>query len=149
MSSEIVAGFDQEQNDSVGLKLQKIEEIEGGLIVYVSGYIDIYNTVYFKKRIERLIEAGFVRIIFEMSRVTYISSTGWGAFAYLLQALLPHKGDLVLSQVHPKVFEAAELLGLAQYFNARENIEESIGYFAPAPRRLSRRCLPVPRAASD
>ncbi|MCX7038218.1 MAG: hypothetical protein NT005_03660 [Spirochaetes bacterium] len=40
MNDEIVAGFDEGKDDTVKLKLQKIEGIEGGLMIYATGYID-------------------------------------------------------------------------------------------------------------
>jgi anti-anti-sigma factor len=128
MNNDIVPGFDDEKNDSIKLKLQKIEDMEGGLIVYASGYIDTYNVNFFRKPVERAIEAGYLRIVFELSRVNYISSTGFGAFPYFLKLVKPRNGDMVLNQVQPTVYEVFTLLGFSQYFIFMENLDESIAY---------------------
>lgn len=130
MNNDIVPGFDDEKNDSIKLTLQKIENMEGGLIVYASGYIDTYNVSYFRKPVERAIEAGYVRIVFELSRVNYISSAGLGAFPPFLKLVKPLNGDMVLNQVQPNVFEVFTLLGFSQYFIFMKNLDESIGYLA-------------------
>jgi anti-sigma B factor antagonist len=130
MNNDIVPGFDDEKNDSIKLKLQKIEDMEGGLIVYASGYIDTYNVSFFRKPVERAVESGYVRIVFELSRINYISSTGFGAFPHFLKLVKPQNGDMVLNQVQPKVYEVFALLGFSQYFIFMENLDASIGYLA-------------------
>jgi len=130
MNNDIVSGFDDEKNDSLKIQLQKIEEMEGGLMIYLTGYIDLYNSSYFKKCVEKVVEAGFVRIVFEMSGLYYITSTGFGAFTYLLKMVKPRNGDIVLQKIQPKVYEVLQLLGFSQFFHIKENLDESIAYFA-------------------
>jgi anti-anti-sigma factor len=96
-NNDIIPGFDDETNDSITLRLQKIVGIEAGLIVHTSGYIDTYSSVFFQNQILRAIEAGFLKIIFEMSGVSYISSTGYGAFTHFLRLVRPQNGDIVLN----------------------------------------------------
>jgi anti-sigma B factor antagonist len=58
-NNDIVAGFnDEREDDSLKIKLQKIDQVEGGLILFLTGYIDTYNSNSFQKRINRAIEAG-------------------------------------------------------------------------------------------
>jgi anti-sigma B factor antagonist len=128
MNDDIVAGFDDEKNDSIKLKIQKIQDMEGGLIVYASGYIDTYNSESFRKRIEKAVETGFVRIVVEMTGVSNVSSTGIGAFTYLLRIVKPYKGDMVLTHVQPKVYEIFQLMGFSQFFLFTQSLDESIAY---------------------
>jgi anti-sigma B factor antagonist len=130
MNNNIVSGFDDKTVDSIKLKLQKIEDMEGGLIVYVSGYIDTYNSILFQNRIEEAIEAGFIRLIIEMSQVTYVSSTGWGALTHFLELLKQRNGDIVLNKPQPKVLAVAQLLGLLQFFIVKSSLDESLEYYS-------------------
>jgi anti-anti-sigma factor len=130
MNNDIVSGFDDERNDSVRLRLQKIEELEGGLIVYATGYVDTYNALFFQRRVEKAIKAGFVQIVFELSGTSYVSSTGQGVFVSCLRQLTPRKGDMVLCHVQPPVYEVFQLLGFAQFFTFKDNLTESIDYLA-------------------
>jgi hypothetical protein len=65
-----------------------------------------------------------------MSGLYYITSTGFGTFTYLLKMVKPRNGDIVLQQIQPKVYEVLQLLGFSQFFNIKENLNESIAYFA-------------------
>ncbi|MFW5738304.1 MAG: anti-sigma F factor antagonist, partial [Spirochaetota bacterium] len=57
-NNDIVAGFDEEKDDSLKIKLQQIDNVEGGLVLFLTGYIDTYNSNFFQKRVNRAIEAG-------------------------------------------------------------------------------------------
>jgi anti-sigma B factor antagonist len=126
MNNDIVPGFDDDKDDSVKLRLQNIDGMKEGLIIYASGYIDSYNYMTFQKRVDKAIETGFVRLLFEMSQVNYISSTGIGSFVYFLKTVRPRNGDLVLDYVQPKVFEVFQLLGLSQFLTFKKDSNESI-----------------------
>lgn len=125
-NDDIVPGFDEGKDDSVKLKLQRIEGMEGGLVIYAIGYIDTYNSYSFQKRVDKAIEAGFVRIIFELSGISYMSSTGLATFPNFLKTVKSRKGDMVLDNVQAKVFEVFQILGLSQFFTFQDDFNESI-----------------------
>lgn len=129
MNNDIVPGFDDEKDDSLKIRLQKIDEVKGCLVLYLTGYIDTYNSNYFQKRVARTIENGFIHLIFHCGGLNYVSSTGIGSFTAFLKAVKPRGGDLVLLEIQPKVYEVFQLLGFSQFFNIKENLEESVGYF--------------------
>jgi hypothetical protein len=43
-NDDIVPGFDLEKDDSLNIRLQKIDEINGCVVLYLEGYIDTYNS---------------------------------------------------------------------------------------------------------
>jgi len=128
-NNEIVVGFDDEKDDSLKIKLTKMEEAPRCLMLSLTGYIDTYNSNFFQKRIQKAIESGFVRLIFQCSGLNYVSSTGIGSFTTFLKAVKPQGGDLVLLDIQPKVFEVFQLLGFSQFFNIRDSVEDSIQFF--------------------
>jgi anti-anti-sigma factor len=128
-NDEIVSGFDDEKDESLKIKLEKVDNIDGCLVLYLTGYIDTYNSNYFQKRVAKAVEAGFVRLIFQCSGLNYVSSTGIGSFTAFLKAVKPRGGDLVLLEIQSKVYEVFQLLGFSQFFNIRESLEESISFF--------------------
>ncbi|RKX86813.1 MAG: anti-sigma F factor antagonist [Spirochaetes bacterium] len=130
MNNNIVPGFDDEKDDSLKIRLQKIDDIDGCLVMYLSGYIDTYNSNYFQKRVAKAIEAGFIRLIFHCGSLNYVSSTGIGSFTAFLKAVKPRGGDLVLLEIQPKVYEVFQLLGFSQFFNIKENLEEAVQFFS-------------------
>jgi hypothetical protein len=41
----------------------------------------------------------------------------------------PRGGDLVLLEIQPKVYEVFQLLGFSQFFNIKDNLDESVDFF--------------------
>ncbi|MDR2943370.1 MAG: STAS domain-containing protein [Treponema sp.] len=132
-NNDVVPGFDDEKDDSLKIKLTKIEEAPRCLMLLLTGYIDTYNSNFFQKRVQKAIEAGFVRLIFQCSSLNYVSSTGIGSFTTFLKAVKPQGGDLVMMEIQPKVYEVFQLLGFSQFFNIRDNLEDAISFFHSAP----------------
>lgn len=131
-NNDIVPGFDEEKDESLRIKLDKADGVEGGLILSLGGYIDTYNSNFFQKRINRAVEAGFTKLIFHCGGLTYVSSTGIGSFTAFLKAVKPRGGDIVLLEIQPRVYEVFQLLGFSQFFNIRDTLDDAIGYFGNA-----------------
>ncbi len=129
-NNDIVPGFDDEKDDSLKIRLQKVDSVDGCLILFLTGYIDTYNSHFFQKRVGRAIESGFVRLIFHCGGLNYVSSTGIGSFTAFLKSVKPRGGDLVLLEIQPKVYEVFQLLGFSQFFTIKDNLDEAIDFFA-------------------
>jgi len=65
-NNDIVPGFDDEKDESLKIKLQKVGDVEGCLVLFLTGYIDTYNSNYFQKRIAKAIETGYTKLIFNV-----------------------------------------------------------------------------------
>ncbi|MFP4329706.1 MAG: anti-sigma factor antagonist [Alkalispirochaetaceae bacterium] len=128
-NNDIVPGFDEEKDDSLKIRLQQIESVDGCLVLYLDGYIDTYNSNFFQKRVNRAIEAGFTRLIFHCSGLNYVSSTGIGSFTAFLKAVKPRGGDLVLLEIQPKVYEVFQLLGFSQFFQIKDSLDDAVEHF--------------------
>jgi len=126
----VIPGFDTDKDDSLQIRLDKSLGVPNGLIIYLTGYIDTYNSTYFQKKITQVIEAGFVNLIFNCSALNYVSSTGIGSFTVFLKMLKPKGGDVVLLEIQPKVYEVFQLLGFSQFFNIKSSTEEAISFFS-------------------
>ena len=129
VNNDIIAGFDNEKDESLKIRLQKVAAVEGCLVLYLNGYIDTYNSNYFQKRIQKAIECGFIRLVFHCGGLNYVSSTGIGSFTAFLKSVKPRGGDLVLLEIQPKVYEVFQLLGFSQFFNIKDNLDDSINFF--------------------
>ena len=129
-NNEIVSGFDDEKDESLKISLRKIDEVDNCLVLFLTGYIDTYNSNYFQKRVAKAIEVGFTRLIFQCSGLNYVSSTGIGSFTAFLKAVKPRGGDLVLLEIQPKVYEVFQLLGFSAFFNIKANMGDSVRFFS-------------------
>ncbi|MDE6773809.1 MAG: STAS domain-containing protein, partial [Treponemataceae bacterium] len=125
----IVQGFDAEKDDGLKITLDTIADVDKGLIIYLNGYIDTYNSSLFQKRIQKVVEAGYANLVFNCASLNYVSSTGIGSFTAFLKMVKAKNGDIVLLAIQPKVYELFQLLGFSQFFNIRETITEAISVF--------------------
>jgi len=128
-NNDIVTGFDDEKDDSLKIRLQRTEGVDNGIVLYLTGYIDTYNSNFFQKRVSKAIDAGFTRIIFHCAGLNYVSSTGIGSFTAFLKAVRPKGGEVVLLEIQPKVYEVFQLLGFSQFFNIKDSLEDAIKFF--------------------
>lgn len=125
----IIPGFDNEKDDSLAISLRKADSVNRGIFIYLSGYIDTYNSSFFQKQITKIIEAGYINLIFSCASLNYVSSTGIGSFTVFLKVVKPKGGDVVLLEIQPKVYEVFQLLGFSQFFNIKATADEAISYF--------------------
>lgn len=128
-NNNLVPGFNDERDDSLKINLEKLEDVENGLIIYLNGYIDTYNSSFFQKRIQKVVEAGFINLVFNCASLNYVSSTGIGSFTAFLKMIKPKGGDIVLLEIQPKVYEVFQLLGFSQFFNIKESMQEASVFF--------------------
>ena len=120
-----IAELTDEQIESLELKLQKVGSVPGSVLISMKGYIDTYNASHFQRRVDEAIQAGYCRLIFDFSGITYVSSTGIGAFTHFLKEVRPRGGDLVLVGMITRVFEVFQLLGFSSFFNIEKTLEEA------------------------
>lgn len=142
MNNEIVPGFDDEKDDSLKIRLQKFESIKDCLALYLTGYIDTYNSNSFQKRVSKAVDAGFIKLIFHCGGLNYVSSTGIGSFTAFLKSVKPRGGDIVLLEIQPKVYEVFQLLGFSQFFNIKDNLEEAVAMFGQSGPKGSDQIFP-------
>ena len=128
-NSDLVPGFDDERDDSLKIELQKEPSVENCLLVNLTGYIDTYNSVFFQKQVGKIVNSGYVNLVFKCSGLNYVSSTGIGSFTAFLKLVKPKGGDIVLLNIQPKVYEVFQLLGFSQFFNIKETQVDAVEYF--------------------
>ena len=122
-----VVELTDEQIESLDLKLQKVSTIPGCVVVSMKGYIDTYNAPQFQRQVENADNAGYIRLVFDISGITYISSTGIGAFTHFLKEVNPRGGDMVFVGLIRRVLEVFELLGFSHFFHIVDTIDEAVG----------------------
>ena len=128
-NNDLVPGFNDEKDDSLKISLEKINDVDNGLVIFLNGYIDTYNSSFFQKRISKVVESGFVNLIFNCSALNYVSSTGIGSFTAFLKLIKPKGGDIVFLEIQPKVYEVFQLLGFSQFFNIKNSLPDAINFF--------------------
>ena len=133
INNNLIPGFNDERDESLKISLEKVDSVDNCIILYLNGYIDTYNSAIFQKRVAKVVEAGFINLIFNCTSLNYVSSTGIGALTSFQKMVKPKGGDIVLFEIQSKVYEVFQLLGFSQFFNIRETQEEAITFFSEEP----------------
>ncbi|MBO5137060.1 MAG: STAS domain-containing protein [Spirochaetaceae bacterium] len=128
-NDDLVSGFDSSQDESLKIVLSNDEGISEGLVIQLIGYIDTYNSPFFQEQLSKVIEAGYINLVFNCENLNYVSSTGIGVFSFLLKTLKSKAGDIVLYGLQTTVSEVFQLLGFSQLFNIKTSFEEAKAYF--------------------
>ena len=109
--------------DSLRIYLEKDAGDSQFLEMTLKGFLDTYNSSDFQREVNKIIDSGSLKILFNCSELNYVSSTGIGAFTAFLKTLKQKQGDLVLASLQPKVFEVFQLLGFSKFFNISQNVD--------------------------
>ena len=125
----IIPDFDSQTDDNLKLSLQKITEVPNTILITLNGNINTYNSNFFQNQISKIVDSGFINLIFLCEDLSYISSTGIGSFTTFLKLLRTKGGGIVLLKIQPKVYEVFQLLGFAQFFFIENSLEQAISNF--------------------
>lgn len=85
----------------MALLLEK-EEREGSVVLAMEGEVDVATSHLLRDELNDIVESGHRRIIIDMTRVTYMDSSGLGALVQV-HRILGNKGSLALVGCRPAV----------------------------------------------
>ena len=105
-----------EENENLKLTLE-FPEIEGAVIIAIAGFIDTFNSDFFRTQVTRIIESGYRHIIIDATATTFMSSTGIGAFTALLKYIRRNQGSLLIFGMPSKIYDVFRLLGFISFFD--------------------------------
>ena len=124
------AVIDSDKIEFLDVKLEKVSRIPRGAVASLKGYIDTYNAPGFHRQIKKVIQAGYIRLIFDFSGINYISSTGIGVLTEILKELRSQGGELAFTGLAERVFEVFKLLGFSHFFTINDTLEEAVEMLA-------------------
>jgi len=125
-SKRTTIDIDLDEQENLKLSCEDTE-FEDSAVIRIFGFIDTFNSDFFRVQVYRVIDAGFRNIIIDASAATFMSSTGIGAFTALLKKIREAGGSLVIFGMPPKIYEVFQLLGFTNFFHFCDTMEEALG----------------------
>lgn len=113
--------------DGISVASRSIDNRANLDVIEVGGYIDTTTSVELERELKRLIQSGRYNLILDLSRVSYISSAGWGIFISVIREIRENGGDLKLVGMVPDVYEVFELLEFQNILEAFPTVDEARG----------------------
>jgi anti-sigma B factor antagonist len=102
-------------------------------VVEVAGQIDLYSAPRFKERTLALIEAGKIRLIFDLSKVDYMDSTGLSVLVGARKRVRPQGGAIVVVTDSAELRRLFEMVGLDASFGLCSRREDALAAIAAKP----------------
>lgn len=105
-----------------------LSAVEGGdvLILKLKGELDTYTAQDFLEFFKEQIERGKNRFVVDMSEVTFVSSSGWGALSSAYKKSREKGGNLVLYGLRGQVKRVYRIMGFRVILKAYDDIREAM-----------------------
>jgi len=105
-------------------------ELKNGLTVcHIDGEIDINTAPDVKKGFDKLISKKEPKIVVNLSKVTYVDSSGLATLVEILKNMRSYGGRLRLTNLSPKIKSLFEITKLEKLFEILSDEEEAISTF--------------------
>jgi anti-sigma B factor antagonist len=98
--------------------------------VELGGYIDQSNSDKLQKVLDNLFKSQHFNLIFDFSKVIYMSSAGWGIFVGDVKRVRENGGDIKISNMNAEIYEVYQMLEfyhILEDFNTTEEALEAFG----------------------
>ena len=125
-NNEVIQDFDDAVDKMLDIKLDLIKKVDNCCIVTLSGVLDTYNSLFFQNQMNKIVHAGFKKIIISCENVRYISSTGVGDLLLLSKHIKLTDGKLILVGLQDCVKEVLKLLGFFNFFCIKDSMDDAI-----------------------
>lgn len=119
--------FDEVNKSNKGIELrgEVPQEAAHTVVVRLSGYLDSNNSNDFMNAVLGIMDESpsYRTIIIDLLKVTYISSTGFGALCNILIQSKQSNKSLYLSGVGEKIADVMDVLGFTSFFEIIDSPE--------------------------
>ncbi len=101
----------------------EVETGESRVVVTIHGSLDLYSASILKKELSGLLERGETDLVFEMSDVDFIDSSGLGVLVGTFKQVRVERGNVVLVGLRPVVRRIFSITRLDKIFEIFDTLE--------------------------
>ncbi|MEO0139484.1 MAG: STAS domain-containing protein [candidate division WOR-3 bacterium] len=107
---------------------EKVENGQDAVILHLKGELDTYSSPEFLEEFNKKIEEGVKNFVIDLSGVSFVSSSGWGALSYALKKSREHMGDLVLCNMSGQVKRVYKIMGFRAVLKSFDDLDEAVKF---------------------
>ena len=107
----------------------KIENKNGMTVCVVEGEVDINSSPAIKKAFDKIISSKAPKVVINLSKVTYVDSSGLATFVEILKNMKTYGGRMRLTNLSVKIKSLFEITKLEKLFEIMASEEEAISTF--------------------
>ena len=110
-----------------GIRLEtQLKEIDGTKVLDVTGEIDVYTAPQFRDAVNTVINSGQKHLVVDMTNVTYMDSSGFGALLSATRRLRPQGGTVNLVKVSSAIDRILTITRLNTVFTTYGSVEDAL-----------------------
>jgi len=128
-----------------GVRIGMSEFEDGPVALSVTGHLDSISSTALEKRLQDVIDQGRSKVIVDLTKVSYISSGGWGVMVSKVKNVQQKDGDVVIVGMASEVHDVYELLGFNEFLRSFATVEDGLEYL----RRPTEERRPAEKPAMD
>jgi anti-sigma B factor antagonist len=110
-----------------GIRLEtNVRDVDGMNVLDVTGEIDVYTAPQFKEAINSVLSGGQKHLIINLTEVTYMDSSGFGALLSATKRLRPVGGTVNLVKCSSSIDRILKITRLNTVFGTFQSIDEAL-----------------------
>ena len=95
-------------------------------VVQVAGELDVHSAGPLREELVLLLEAGLHDLLVDLTRVTFIDSTGLGVLVAGLKRVRGASGRMELAVDDPRVLKVLRITGLSRAFTLHRTVDDAL-----------------------
>lgn len=99
------------------------------VVISARGFIDTTTAPELEKKLEEQLALNKYKLIVNLENIDYVSSAGWGVFVSEIREIRENKGDLVLVNMSPDVYDVYELMEFSSILKSFDSLNDAISSF--------------------
>ena len=111
----------------ISIEIQTTSDVP---VVRLTGELDIDQAVRVREHLDKVIDAGAVRLVIDLSDVSYIDSTGLGMLVAVHKRLVAEQGFYVLTVPRASQRKVFEITGLSTVLVIMESLEDALAHIS-------------------
>lgn len=102
------------------------EQLAGDIwLVKVSGRLDQSQSAVLEERLQKLLLEGHIRLVIDLSQVTYVNSGGLRCLVTIWRQARDHGGKVVLCNLSERISQVFSVVGFDKVFEVYPSLEKA------------------------
>jgi anti-sigma B factor antagonist len=98
-------------------------------VLSLDGYVDSATSLNMDEAIDSILQQRVYHVVVDLTKVSYISSAGWGVFISKIKDIRENHGGLKIAGMRPDVRDVFDLLGFGHIIEAHDTVQEAVAAF--------------------
>lgn len=115
--------------EGIKIELEVIDQDARVMLVSVSGYVDQANCYLMQDTIDKCLGDKFFCLVFDLQKLMYMSSAGWGVLIGEIKRFRENGGDIKLANMGPEIYEIYQMLEFYHIISEYPSAEDALKSF--------------------